>query len=168
MKHASHPCPCNSHNRSQLGFSMLEILVSLVVMALGLLGMGRLMIASINNAVAIDVSSRASQSAHSIAEAMRAATVNSDTYTTAYGASISGLTGTEAKDSDRKLWLETLRRLPDGDGKIEWDASLVEATVTVRFNNCLGTLSASETTNCANTTDLDARKRSIKYALHFQ
>ena len=153
--------------KGQLGFSLIEVLVSLAIMAVGLLGMGRLMVAAIHHATATDVSSRAAQSAHGMAEAMRAtATANVSSYSTAYGDS--PLTGTEPRASDLKFWLDSLRRLPEGDGKIEFNGDFSEATVTVRFNNCLGTLSALEATRCNNSSDTDARQRSIALWIKLQ
>ena len=153
--------------KGQTGFSLIEVLVSLAIMAVGLLGIGRLMVAAVHHATATDVSSRAAQSAHGMAEAMRAtATANVSSYSTAYGDS--PLTGTEPRASDLKLWLDSLRRLPEGDGKIEFNGDFSEATVTVRFNNCLGTLSALEATRCNNSSDPDARQRSIALWIKLQ
>ena len=85
--------------KGQTGFSLIEVLVSLAIMAVGLLGIGRLMVAAVHHATATDVSSRAAQSAHGMAEAMRAtATANVSSYSTAY--SDSPLTGTEPGASD--------------------------------------------------------------------
>ena len=156
-----------SSNTGQPGFSLIEVLVSLAIMAVGLLGMGRLMVTAIHHATATDVSSRAAQSAHGIAEALRAtAAANVSSYSTGYGDS--AMTGTEPSASDLKFWRDSLRRLPEGDVKIELNGDLSEATVTVRFNNCLGTLSTLEATRCNNSSDPDARKRSIALWLKLQ
>ena len=154
-------------SKGQPGFSLIEVLVSLAIMAVGLLGIARLMVSAINHATATDVSSRAAQSAHGMTEAMRATTTaNVSSYGTSYGDS--PLTGTEPSASDRKFWLDSLRRLPAGDGKIEFNGDFSEATVTVRFNNCLGTLSALEATRCNNSSDPDARQRSIALWIKLQ
>jgi type IV pilus assembly protein PilV len=156
-----------SSSKGQPGFSLIEVLVSLAIMAVGLLAMGRLMVTAIHHATATDVSSRAAQSAHGIAEALRAtATANVSSYSTAYGDST--LSGTEPSASDLKFWQDSLRRLPEGDVKIEFNGDLSEVTVTVRFNNCLGTLSTLEATHCNNSSDPDARKRSIALWLKLQ
>lgn len=152
--------------RNQHGFSMIEVLVTIVIMAFGLLGVSGLMLSGVNNATAMDLSSRATQSANEIMDAMRANAPNAASYVTAYSATPSdtSLTGTEIYKADIKQWLTALARLPGGDGSILQDATPVdgEYIIKVRFTNCLGTLTATNKTNCsanndANLTELTFR-----------
>lgn len=135
--------------KAQRGFSMVEVLVSLLLMTIGLLGISGLMLAGVNNSTGFDLASRASQSANEIMDAMRANSANAAGYVTAYGTAPATLTGTAPADADRRQWLQAVQRLPGGDGQIEtFVATPNEYLVSIRFANCLGTLSPTELANC--------------------
>ncbi len=137
---------------------MVEVLVSLLLMTLGLLGIGGLLLSGVNNTTGFDLASRASQSASEIMDAMRANSNNASAYITEYGTKPSTLTATSPASADRKQWLEAINRLPGGDGQIKYAdetsacavalASICEYEVTVRFSNCIGSLSKAEFDNC--------------------
>jgi type IV pilus assembly protein PilV len=151
----------NHRQKAQAGFSMVEVLVSLLLMTISLLGISGLMLSGVNNSTGFDLASRASQSANEIMDAMRANSTNAAAYVTAYGTNAATLTGTTPADADRKQWLETVKRLPGGDGKIEENTpSPGVYQVSIRFANCLGSLSTTELTNCT-TTSSDNEKRVI-------
>lgn len=142
---------------------MVEVLVSLLLMTISLLGISGLMLSGVNNSTGFDLASRASQSGSEIMDAMRANSTNAAAYVTAYGTDAATLTGTAPADADRKQWLETVKRLPGGDGKIEADlASPGSYLVSIRFANCLGSLSTTELTNCK-TTSSNNEKRTISF-----
>jgi type IV pilus assembly protein PilV len=151
---------------------MIETLVSILLMTIGLLGVGGLMMAGVNNASGFDLSSRASQAANEIMDAMRANATNAKDYITAYGTVPSSLTGTTPAAADRAQWLTNVQRLPGGDGRISYaDPSAACATgglsacdyiVSIRFANCLGTLSAAELAACT-TVASDNEKRTISF-----
>jgi type IV pilus assembly protein PilV len=150
---------------SQRGFSLIEVLVSIVVMAFGLLGVSGMMLSGVNNATGMDLSSRAAQSAGEIMDAMRANRNNIASYVVSYSKDTASLTSSIA-DTDLKQWLTAVRRLPGGDAKIELaTGSTSEYVVTVRFSNCLGTLSGAELANCKDSTNTDSRKREISFRL---
>ena len=129
---------------------MIEVLVSLMIMTLGLLGVAGLMFSGINNATSFDLSSKATQSANEIIDAMRSNPANAASYLTGYGTTASSISTTTVADADRKQWLQSVQRLPGGDGKIETVAGYPgQYQVSVRFSNCVGTLSAVESSNCA-------------------
>lgn len=147
--------------KSQQGISLIEILISIVVMTFGLLGISGLMVAGVNNSTGSDLASRANQSAIEIMDAMRANRGNAANYVIAYTTLTSTLTGTTPQDVDRKQWREIIERLPGGGGAIEVVAGSTNTyKVLVRFSNCLGTLSADEKTKCASST---AGSREIEY-----
>lgn len=149
--------------QKQTGFSMVEVLVSLLLMTIGLLGISGLMLSGVNNSTGMDLASRASQSANQIMDAMRANSSNAAAYVTAYGTNSSTLTGTTPANNDRKQWLETIQRLPGGDGKIEADAlSPGQYLVSIRFSNCVGSLSTAEMAQCT-TISSDGEKRTISF-----
>lgn len=135
--------------RSEQGFSLIEVLISIVVMSFGLLGISGLMMSGVNNSTGSDLASRASQSASEIMDAMRANRGNAANYVTAAGTKSSDITGTTVADKDRKDWLVTLERLPGGTGEIDTVAGSTNTyVVTVSFANCIGTLSKDETDKC--------------------
>lgn len=172
-KRLTPPAPSRrSRSFVQSGFSMIETLISLLLMTIGLLGVGALMMSGVNNAAGFDLSSRASQAANEIMDAMRANAVNAKDYITAYGTAPSSLTGTTPADTDRVQWLTNVNRLPGGDGSIAYaDPAATCATsaqsacdyiVSIRFANCLGTLSSDELSKCK-TVSSNNEKRTISF-----
>lgn len=147
--------------KTSRGISLIEVLISIVVMTFGLLGISGLMMAGVNNSTGSDLASRANQSAIEIMDAMRANRGNAANYVIAYTTLTSTLTGTTPQDVDRKQWREIIERLPGGGGAIETVAGTANTyKVLVRFSNCLGTLSADEKTKCASST---VGRREIEY-----
>lgn len=161
-----------SNRGAQAGFSMIESLVSILLMTIGLLGVGALMMSGVNNATGFDLSSRASQAANEIMDAMRANATNAKDYITAYGTAPASLTGTTPAAADRNQWLTNVQRLPGGDGSIVYaDSTSACATsslsacdyiVSIRFANCLGTLSAVQLAACTSVAS-DNEKRTISF-----
>ena len=139
--------------KSNQGFSMIEVLVSILIMTFGLLGISGLMLKGVDNATSSDLSARANQSANEIMDAMRANANNRSSYLTNMDTKGSDISGTTIADTDRKQWLETLALLPGGKGSIETDVAITNGfTVTIRFNNCIGTLTKTEIDACASST----------------
>lgn len=151
----------------QTGFSLVEVLVSLLLMTIGLLGISGLMLSGVNNSTGSDLASRANQSANQIMDAMRANSTNAGAYVTAYGTDPTTLTGTAPAVSDRRQWLQMVRRLPGGDGRIEADAAVLgQYVITVRYSNCLGSLSTVEQSACASpAADSDKREISFRFRI---
>lgn len=155
---------------------MIETLISLLLMTIGLLGVGALMMSGVNNAAGFDLSSRASQAANEIMDAMRANAANAKDYITPYGTAPSSLTGTTPAYTDRVQWLTNVQRLPGGDGRIEYadatatcatsNQSACDYTVSIRFANCLGALSSTELANCkAVSSNNDKRTISFRFRI---
>ena len=131
------------------GFSLIEVLISIVVMTFGLLGISGLMMSGVNNATGSDLASRASQSASEIMDAMRANRENAANYITTIGTKSTDITGATVADKDRIAWLKTLELLPGGAGEIDTVAGTTNTyKVIIRFANCIGTLSKDEKDNC--------------------
>ena len=147
--------------KTQQGISLIEVLISIVVMTFGLLGISGLMMSGVNNSTGSDLASRANQSASEIMDAMRANRGNAASYVISYGTASSTLTGTTTADKDRKQWLEALERLPAGAGEIKATAVANTYTVEIKFANCIGSLNKTEMDNCiANNAD---SRRKIKF-----
>ncbi len=102
------------------GFSLLEVLVALVILALGLLGLAAMQMVSLQGNHSAFVRSQASFKAGDILDRMR---VNrgealSEEYDIAMGESANG-NGTRA-ENDLNAWKESLRAtLPQGDGSVD-------------------------------------------------
>jgi type IV pilus assembly protein PilV len=149
--------PTNSvsavHKKYQHGISLIEVLISIVVMTFGLLGISGLMMSGVNNSTGSDLSSRANQAANEIMDAMRANRGNAVGYVTDFGTAETSITGTTTADLDRKQWLAALARLPAGTGEIKATTVANTYTVKVKFANCLGSLNKDEKDACiANAT----------------
>lgn len=102
----------------QRGFTMLEVLVSMVVIALGLLGYAGLQAASMKNANTAYLRSQATLLSHDMVERMRVnrAVALAGTYNIAIGASAGG--GGVA-GNDLNEWKRNLQQsLPAGDGAV--------------------------------------------------
>lgn len=147
-------------SRQERGISLIEVLISIIVMTFGLLGISGLMMAGVNNSTGSDLASRANQAASEIMDAMRANRGNAVNYVTDFETDPASITGTSPADTDRKQWLQTLALLPGGSGEIKAGLAANTYTVKVRFANCIGTLSALEAKACVDGT---GEKRTILF-----
>lgn len=138
--------------KRQRGFSMLEVLITIVIMAFGLLGISGLMVKGIDNSTGADLSSRATQAANQMIDALRANRANFGNYTVTFANTAADFSTTSVQDLDRNQWLTTLAVLPNGDGDVTCDATnpaRIICTIRVRFSNCIGALNATQLTACA-------------------
>jgi type IV pilus assembly protein PilV len=136
------------HVRSQsraasAGFSLLEVLVTLVVVAIGLLGVAGMQVTSIKLNRVAETRSSGVVYVSDILDRMRANPLNASKYVTDFTDSAA----TDATQAERDLrdWKAALAKLPGGEGKIEvtaTDAALCElptitkcsdVTITVRW-----------------------------------
>jgi type IV pilus assembly protein PilV len=115
------------------GFSMLEVLVSVFVLALGLLGLLNLQMVSLKNNHSAQMRTTATVLAYDILDRIR---INkNEDYTLALAATPSGTT---QKDKDLIAWTNEISiALPQGDGMIQVKGDIVE--VTVQWNDSVGT-----------------------------
>lgn len=117
----------------QTGFSLLEVLVTLVVLSLGILGLVGLLSAALKNGHSALLRAQAAQYAYDMADRMRAsraAAVGGHYNRTLSDAAPSG---SSLADLDRRGWLGQLASLPEGAGAIQVAAS-GDASITVRWN----------------------------------
>lgn len=116
----------------QSGFSLLEILISLVILAIGLLGLAALQTASLKNNHSAQYRTTATVLAYDIIDRMRL-NQNAD-YTLTMAATPSGRT---LKDTDLIAWTTNLNNeLPAGDGAVALNGDIV--TVTVQWDDSRG------------------------------
>ena len=135
-----------TYPRKQHGATLIEVLVTLVVLAIGLLGMAGLQTMSIKSNQSAYYRSQASFLAYDITERMRAnrkAAQDGDYYVNFPASSKANVvSGTRAKQ-DLAEWLNSLAdKLPNGTGKISLENTLV--TLEVRWDDSRGAIQASD------------------------
>lgn len=132
--------------RKQYGATLIEVLVTLVVLAIGLLGIAGLQTMSIKSNQSAYYRSQASFLAYDITERMRAnrkAAQDGD-YDVNFPASskANAVSGTRAKQ-DLAEWLNSLAdKLPNGTGKISRENTLV--TLEVQWDDSRGAIQTSD------------------------
>ena len=145
---------CSWQKNNQTGFSLIEVLVTLLILAFGLLGVAGLLVSGVSNAASSEAMSKASQLAADMADRIRAnpevALSATSEYITTYADTAPSSPATIAM-RDKKEWLEALAaQLPQGDGKITSSVSggQRKLEIEVRWSNCLGTLNDAARTLC--------------------
>jgi type IV pilus assembly protein PilV len=160
------------HARSK-GFSLIEILVTLVILSLGLLGVAGLLVNGISNAASSEAMTKANQLAAEMADRIRAnpavGVSASSEYITTYAETVSSLgTGTlSIAKKDKSDWLSSLAtQLPLGDGKITSSVSgtVRKLVIEIQWNNCIGTLTDAEKVSCADGSSGQFKR--VTYELH--
>lgn len=126
---------------SAAGISLIEMLVTLLVLSIGLLGVASLQVYSLRHNSGAYFRSQASVLAYDIADRMRAnrsvALAGSNNYDIALAASKpSSLT--DVRQQDLNEWLTALETLPGGDGQIACVAATRTCQVTVQWNDSRG------------------------------
>ena len=129
--------------QSQSGFTMLEVLVSILIMAIGMLGLAGLMAASMRNNHGAYHRTQAVWLAYDVADRMRANRQNAraGSYNIALGAAAPG--GGAINAVDLGQWLNAVSALPQGLGAIDVAADST-VTITVQWNETRAAGSASE------------------------
>lgn len=139
---------------AQTGFSLIEVLVTMVILMFGLLGIAGLLVSGVSNASSSEAMAKASQLAADMADRIRANPVVGISATSQYittWADNPPASPASIAQKDQKEWLEALAaQLPQGDGQITVDNTLRKVVITVRWSNCLGTLNDADRTACAN------------------
>ncbi len=130
----------STNKSSQTGFTLLEVLVSVIVLAIGLLGLAGLQASSMRFNQSAYLRSQATVMAYDIIDRMRANIVsarNGD-----YNFTVSDVTPTgttQLADIDRQQWRTTLSHLPSGTGGINivYDSTKNQynATVNVQWGD---------------------------------
>ncbi|MCX7672295.1 MAG: type IV pilus modification protein PilV [Thiobacillaceae bacterium] len=122
----------------QCGLGLIEILVTLVVLSLGILGLAGLMGVALKNSHSALLRAQAAQYAQDMADRMRAnraAAVSSGRpYNMNLTSASATMTGTTLADRDKADWLRQLRGLPDAAAAIAVTSDAGDATITVRWD----------------------------------
>ncbi|WP_324778922.1 type IV pilus modification protein PilV [Thiobacillus sedimenti] len=139
----------------QSGFTLLEILVAMLVLAVGLLGLAGLMTSSMRNNLSASHRTQATWMAYDIVDRMRAnrAAAVTGNYATAIGTpgacSTAVPTGT-VPQQDIAAWKNQLACvLPAGDGSVAVDAATRVATIVVQWNDSRGLVDSGSAANQA-------------------
>ena len=160
MKNQSFDCSgrlvLRRKNMGQTGFSLIEVLVTILILAFGLLGVAGLLVKGVSNASSSEAFSKASQLAADMADRIRAnptvALSATSEYITTYTDAIPSSPTTIAMQ-DKKAWMTALAaQLPQGKGRIYNSVAggARQYNIEVRWSNCLGTINNADTTACVN------------------
>ncbi len=138
----------------QRGFSLIEVLVTMLILTFGLLGVAGLLINGIANAAASEAMTKATQLAADISDRMRANPTVALSATSQYITTYTDVAPTDQStiaNIDKKAWMDALAaQLPQGKGQITVDNPGRKITIQIRWSSCLGTLSDAENTACTN------------------
>jgi type IV pilus assembly protein PilV len=121
---------------AEKGFTLIEVMVSLLLLAIGVLGAAAMQLYSLKSNQVAGVHSQAVYLANSIAEAMRAnmSVAKTGVYVRAIDDPIPAV-GTSISSVDLNVWLNTLRtELPSGTGSISAADASNRVTITVRWD----------------------------------
>jgi len=130
------------------GSSLLEVLISVVILAIGLLGLAGLQMASQKNNHSAQFRTHAVIQAYSLIDRMRLN--KSENYALAMTSTAPA--GTLRRDTDLSAWITELKTiLPLGAGEVTVNGSIV--SVVVRWNDSRGT-SGSSTRSFSVSTEL--------------
>lgn len=134
-----HPMRGGMHCCRQGGFSMVEVLVSLLVLSLGLLGLAALQSNGMKATHSAYLRSQAALYAHDILDRMRAnrEAARAGDYNLSLNdpAPVCNPTAYDLEDCDRAQWRADLSSLPDGKGAVTYDPATQLATVKVQWND---------------------------------
>ena len=126
---------------------MLEVLVSIIVVTMGLLGLAGMSIRSLAANDSSGNRANAALSAFYIADLMRGnrqQTVNG-LYDVALGTNTAPVLAPAQVKADVVAWKTLIQTMPEGDGSVAFDPVGQLATIVVRWNDVRGNMSDTET-----------------------
>jgi type IV pilus assembly protein PilV len=120
--------------RQQTGLTLIEILVSLVVTSVGLLGVAALHLTSLRNNFDSTLRTHASVLANDIADRMRSnrRAALAGEYNIALGAATAAAPATRAQ-RDVSEWRDSIKQTIKGDGGVQVNAATRMATITINW-----------------------------------
>ena len=124
--------------RRQTGFSLIEIMITMVVLSIGLLGIAGIIVTNLKNTQSASSRGQATFLINDIVDRMRANRVAAETIPSPYalalggtGSGVAGVPGTDLRD-----WVDSLQAaLPEGKGSVVVDNATRNITVTVQWND---------------------------------
>lgn len=134
------------HPQAQRGATLIEVLITMVLLSVGLLGMAGLQALSMQSNHSAYYRSQATFLAYDIGERMRAnrSVALAGGYDVDFPASSSSNTETgDVASKDKGKWLNNLAKtLPGGTGKVERAGSLI--TIQIRWDDSRGDIRSSD------------------------
>lgn len=129
------------HTRYQGGFSMIEVLVALVILAFGLLGLAGMQSVGLKNSSGSLSQSVAAVSAYDIIDRMRSNCRDAlgGEYDIALDADAPTSPTTMAERDLRQWKIQLSTLLVDGDGSVSVDPATFRATVSIRWDDSRST-----------------------------
>ncbi len=100
----------------QQGFSLLEVLISIVVVAIGLLGVAGLQVAAIKLADTAQIRTSGAALVSNITERIRSNSSKASSYALSYG--VVPTSATTQAEQDLSQWRAAIAALPNGDASI--------------------------------------------------
>jgi type IV pilus assembly protein PilV len=146
----------------QRGFSLIEVLVTMLILTFGLLGVAGLLVKGMSNAAAAETHAKATQLVADISDRMRAnpaGTLSATSqYNTNQGKSDSDVWNESAPadvstiaNYDKQVWMTAIAaQLPEGSGRIVVDSVNRKVLISIRWTSCMGTQSQDEKEACVN------------------
>jgi type IV pilus assembly protein PilV len=114
--------------------TLIEVLVTLVIMSVGLLGVAALQLTTVRNNYDAFVRSQAAMLASDMLDRMRANRLQAAGYVAAFGANPVAAAGTTAAN-DVAQWRQTLlTQLPLGVGQIDFNAATQIVTIRIQWD----------------------------------
>ncbi len=134
-----------SHSfRTQTGVSMIEVLVSIIILSIGLLGLAGLQTAGLRHNQSANFRSTASMMAYNILDSMRANRVEAGAGSYNHSPEDAAPSGSTLSVLDMNNWLNELAlRLPEGTGGIAVDAGN-KVTVLIQWDDSRGAMAAQQ------------------------
>ena len=127
--------------KRQQGFSLLEVLITMLIVSFGLLGIAGIIITSLKNNQSSSARSQASLMVNDIVDRMRANRSSAEASPSPYNLALTAApSGTGIAIDDLTEWRAALATsLPSGGGSVAVDDATKKVTVTVQWNDSHGT-----------------------------
>ncbi len=129
------------------GVSLIEVLVTIVILSFGLLGVAGLLVGGVSNSVSSEFNTKAEQLISDMAERMRVNSARVIVASSEYQRNFSDAAPASPSSSiayqDVDTWVKAIAaQLPRGQGQIVVDASGAnrKATISIRWSACLGAI----------------------------
>jgi type IV pilus assembly protein PilV len=123
--------------RPQAGFSLLEVLITMLIVSFGLLGIAGIVVTSLKNTQGSYARSQASLLANDIIDRMRANRTAAEASPSPYNLALTAdPSGTGVVADDLTQWRTALRAgIAAGTGSVSVNAATKKVTVTVQWND---------------------------------
>ncbi len=125
----------------QQGFSLLEVLITMLIVSFGLLGIAGIIVTSLKNNQSSYARSQASLMVNDIIDRMRANRSGAEASPSPYNLTLTAApAGADIATDDLTQWRAALAsNLPSGTGSVAVDDTTKKVTVTVQWDDSHGT-----------------------------